>query len=148
MQIQQCFGEGFRDPVTRKEYEVHKCWVVSTKTRSNSGRRSLESALRSAKLERHVKPIDGDMLWRLIGEFSLPSADGSAEGVTTRPDGALWFAESPGGTSVPSPSDAAIVGTSPGGCTGRHGAGYLPWLHLLEAAHGYHLAEVLHNAYI
>jgi hypothetical protein len=73
MQIQQCFGEGFRDPVTLQEHEVHQVRVITNKTISTEARRSLESALRSGGRDRYVEFIDGEKLWKLV-EQHMPNA--------------------------------------------------------------------------
>ncbi len=72
MQIEQCFGKPFLDPVRGEEQNVHQCWVVSNKTISKEAVAALMSSLASKQLERNVSFVDGNRLWELI-ELHLPN---------------------------------------------------------------------------
>lgn len=72
MQIEQCFGKPFLDPVHGEEQHVHQCWVVSNQTISKEAIEALKSSLKANQLERNVSFIDGDRLWELI-EKHMPN---------------------------------------------------------------------------
>lgn len=69
MQIQQCFGKPFTDPVTGEERSVHICWVVTNQTISKEAEDAIMAGLRPETLNRNVSFVNGDRLWELIERY-------------------------------------------------------------------------------
>jgi hypothetical protein len=69
MQINQCFGKPYDDPITGEEQSVHECWVVSNKPISKDAIGAITAGL--GKSVSTVQYVDIDTLWELI-EKHLP----------------------------------------------------------------------------
>ena len=69
MQINQCFGKPYNDPITGEEQSVHECWVVSNKPIGKDAIDAIASGL--GKSVSTVEYIGIDKLWELI-EKHLP----------------------------------------------------------------------------
>ena len=65
-QIQQAFGASFRDPLTGEDQRVSECWVVSSEEITKESKDSILLVLQNSNLDRLVKFVDGDRLWKLI----------------------------------------------------------------------------------
>lgn len=74
VQIRQAFGSTYLDRVTSEEQRVHQCWVITPKEISKEAVDSITAELRSSNLDRCVRFIDGDLLWKLIQENFPESA--------------------------------------------------------------------------
>jgi hypothetical protein len=69
MQINQCFGKPYDDPITGEEQSVHECWVVSNKPIGKDAIGAITAGL--GKSVSTVQYVDIDTLWELI-EKHLP----------------------------------------------------------------------------
>ena len=74
IQIQQCFGKAFTDPVTGMDEHVNQCWVVSNKPISKEAITAIKSALGNSVYRENVEFVSIDKIWELIEEFLPPQA--------------------------------------------------------------------------
>ncbi len=68
MQIRQCFGDDFIDPVTGEREPIHECWVVSSQRITKEAEVAIMSAL-GDPLARSVRFVGGDKLWERVEEY-------------------------------------------------------------------------------
>ncbi len=68
MQIQQCFGQSFRDSVSGATENVHHCWIITNKRILKEAEQSICASLAINHLKNNVRFIDGNLLWELIEE--------------------------------------------------------------------------------
>lgn len=68
-QIDECFAQPYRDPVSGQKEHVNCCWVVSSKKIKKEALNSLGPILAKSNLEKSTAFINGDKLWRLIEQF-------------------------------------------------------------------------------
>ena len=73
MQIRQCFGEAYTDPVSAEQQNVHRVWVVSNRRISKEAINAITSGVADPTRMHNVRFIDGDQLWELV-EKHLPSS--------------------------------------------------------------------------
>jgi hypothetical protein len=65
-QIQQAFGNPFRDPVTGEERTVQECIVISSREIAKESIEAIEASLKSLRLEGRTTFWSGDKVWELI----------------------------------------------------------------------------------
>lgn len=68
VQIRQAFGQNFLDHVTTEEQRVNICWVVTSKEISKEAEESIKAELTASNLDRFVRFVDGDHLWKMVQE--------------------------------------------------------------------------------
>lgn len=73
MQIRQCFGSTYTDPVSAEQQKVHQVWVISNKKISKEAINAITSGVANPAMMKDVRFIDGDHLWKLV-EQHLPSS--------------------------------------------------------------------------
>jgi hypothetical protein len=69
MQIQQCFGKTYLDPVNGEEQAIHQCWVITNKNIGKQAEEAISAALSPMGISRDVKFVNGDKLWELIENY-------------------------------------------------------------------------------
>jgi hypothetical protein len=70
-QIEQCFGNPYKDPVNGSDQSVNICWVVSSHEIKKEAITALCAALKSQRLDMLVTFIDGNKLWELIEKYLI-----------------------------------------------------------------------------
>ncbi len=73
MQIRQCFGSTFTDPISAQQQKAHQVWVVSNKKISKEAIAAITSGVADPAMMNHVRFVDGNQLWVLV-EKHLPSS--------------------------------------------------------------------------
>jgi hypothetical protein len=72
MQVNQCFGEPFLDPMTGEPQDVHECWVVTNKKIPKEALKATQSGILPL-YRRFVIFINGDKLWEYVEKYLLVS---------------------------------------------------------------------------
>lgn len=69
-QVQQVFGEPFKDPVTGSDETVHRCFVACSKSIGKETFNALQGALQGLHLDRMTTFLHGDILWAAVEKHS------------------------------------------------------------------------------
>ena len=67
-QVQQAFGSTFLDTVTTEPQDVHVCWIITNKQINKEAKQAIKSILKATNLDRHIRFVDGDVLWGYVEE--------------------------------------------------------------------------------
>lgn len=73
LQIKQCFGEPYMDPVSLTQQRVDRVIVVTSGSITRPARRAMQIELEASGLASRTDVIDGDILWSRVREY-MPNA--------------------------------------------------------------------------
>jgi len=66
IQIEQCFNEPCKDPVTGKKIDVDRCWIVTSKKITKEALEAIGGILESQNLTERIEFINGDKLYEYL----------------------------------------------------------------------------------
>ncbi len=70
-QVDQCFGSSYKETKNHSEQFVNKCWIISSSQIKPEAREKLISVFKSSNLDKNIRIIDGNELWKLIEKYLI-----------------------------------------------------------------------------